>query len=527
MSREQWWANRPPLPELWWLMLRDEWPGVLALFVVTVVLCACRRAACRRSPPAPAQLERGQFGRGKVVLVAAGGEHTVVLADDKALWVRGYGGRGELGLGDTNDKLAPTRPAQAPLAATSTTFRRRPCARSPLPPVPLATPTATMRVGALASSPASARGEMKSTMASPDPAFTRGDTESLQQDFDSLHLHLAEEAECATRVCCNVMEHRISAAARPSNKTVEGGTRTEHAVEKSKSSKTSFESMVAIFGTPPTSTWLSATSRSEDVDQASMLQARTISLGRMDAEDARRSRRDRTAVDKHNRQAIAEADEHKRNDVETVQSAIKPARRRRGPVSDTRASMMTSHDMLPRRTELHQLHPPSSTPGPTPPVGLTFRRVNTAARPTQRAPAGPEPVELPAGADRALARPLQRMTANTTSHAPPTPMGFRAFRAPDLEPVELPGPAGAARALARPLQRLTANTTSHAPPTPMGFRTFSAPLSQVGRTAAPSGSRRHPSRWSGSGGSVTDYTPVDGSEELGKRYKAVWSIEGH
>ena len=36
---------------------------------------------------APAQLERGQFGGGKVVLVAAGADHTVALAEDGTLWV--------------------------------------------------------------------------------------------------------------------------------------------------------------------------------------------------------------------------------------------------------------------------------------------------------------------------------------------------------------------------------------------------------------------------------------------------------
>ena len=58
---------------------------------------------------APEKLGRWQFGGGKVVLVAAGEGHTVALTEDGVLWVWGYGNSGQLGLGDTNNRLVPTR----------------------------------------------------------------------------------------------------------------------------------------------------------------------------------------------------------------------------------------------------------------------------------------------------------------------------------------------------------------------------------------------------------------------------------
>ena len=58
---------------------------------------------------APVKLERWQFGAGKVVLVAAGNGHTVALTKDGVLWVWGDGSCGQLGLGDTNHRLVPTR----------------------------------------------------------------------------------------------------------------------------------------------------------------------------------------------------------------------------------------------------------------------------------------------------------------------------------------------------------------------------------------------------------------------------------
>ena len=58
---------------------------------------------------APTQLGRGQFGGGRVVLMAAGVLHTVALTEGGVLWVWGRGSGGQLGLGDTNNRLVPTR----------------------------------------------------------------------------------------------------------------------------------------------------------------------------------------------------------------------------------------------------------------------------------------------------------------------------------------------------------------------------------------------------------------------------------
>ena len=58
---------------------------------------------------APAGLGRSQFAGGKIVSVDAGWAHTVALAEDGVLWVWGHGGWGRLGLGDTEDRLVPTR----------------------------------------------------------------------------------------------------------------------------------------------------------------------------------------------------------------------------------------------------------------------------------------------------------------------------------------------------------------------------------------------------------------------------------
>eukprot|EP00277_Geminigera_cryophila_P014150 CAMPEP_0179452312 /NCGR_PEP_ID=MMETSP0799-20121207/36202_1 /TAXON_ID=46947 /ORGANISM="Geminigera cryophila, Strain CCMP2564" /LENGTH=313 /DNA_ID=CAMNT_0021248117 /DNA_START=33 /DNA_END=970 /DNA_ORIENTATION=+ len=46
--------------------------------------------------------------RAAVVLVAAGGEHTVAVTIKGELWVCGHGGFGQLGLGDRVNRLAPT-----------------------------------------------------------------------------------------------------------------------------------------------------------------------------------------------------------------------------------------------------------------------------------------------------------------------------------------------------------------------------------------------------------------------------------
>ena len=58
---------------------------------------------------APAQLGRGQFGGGRIVFVAAGGLHTVAVTEGGVLWVWGDGSCGQLGLGDRDSRLVPTR----------------------------------------------------------------------------------------------------------------------------------------------------------------------------------------------------------------------------------------------------------------------------------------------------------------------------------------------------------------------------------------------------------------------------------
>jgi len=57
----------------------------------------------------PAQLGREHFGGGKIVFVAAGAAHTASLAEGGVLWVWGFGHRGQLGLGDKDNRLVPTR----------------------------------------------------------------------------------------------------------------------------------------------------------------------------------------------------------------------------------------------------------------------------------------------------------------------------------------------------------------------------------------------------------------------------------
>ena len=54
---------------------------------------------------APARLGREQFGGGQIVFVAAGGMHTVALAEGGVLWAWGRGIRGQLGLGDRGSRL--------------------------------------------------------------------------------------------------------------------------------------------------------------------------------------------------------------------------------------------------------------------------------------------------------------------------------------------------------------------------------------------------------------------------------------
>ena len=62
-ERELWWASRPPPMELWWLMLRDEWHGVLALVVAAVAFCAFARVLWPRLRPPPPLRPRGAASR--------------------------------------------------------------------------------------------------------------------------------------------------------------------------------------------------------------------------------------------------------------------------------------------------------------------------------------------------------------------------------------------------------------------------------------------------------------------------------
>tara|TARA_B100001142_G_scaffold321015_1_gene367042 strand:- start:7678 stop:9135 length:1458 start_codon:yes stop_codon:yes gene_type:complete len=57
---------------------------------------------------APRQVEAGRFGSEKVVFVAAGGDRTVAVTAGGRLYTWGYSGYGQLGHGDTDSRLVPT-----------------------------------------------------------------------------------------------------------------------------------------------------------------------------------------------------------------------------------------------------------------------------------------------------------------------------------------------------------------------------------------------------------------------------------
>ena len=59
----------------------------------------------------PTHLAGEALGGGSVVVVAAAGLHTLAVVDDGSLWVWGFGGRGQLGLGDNANRLAPVKVA--------------------------------------------------------------------------------------------------------------------------------------------------------------------------------------------------------------------------------------------------------------------------------------------------------------------------------------------------------------------------------------------------------------------------------
>ena len=56
----------------------------------------------------------GQFGGRKAVMLAAGDADTMTVTEDGAVWACGYGGSGQLGVGDTDDRLTPVRVGAGP-----------------------------------------------------------------------------------------------------------------------------------------------------------------------------------------------------------------------------------------------------------------------------------------------------------------------------------------------------------------------------------------------------------------------------
>ena len=59
----------------------------------------------------PTQLTVEAMGGARLVMVVTGGDHTVAVAHDGALWVWGHGEYGQLGLGVADNRLVPTRVA--------------------------------------------------------------------------------------------------------------------------------------------------------------------------------------------------------------------------------------------------------------------------------------------------------------------------------------------------------------------------------------------------------------------------------
>ena len=56
----------------------------------------------------PTLLAAEVFKGSKIVTVATKGLHTMAVGVDGALWAWGWGSSGQLGLGDTNNRLVPT-----------------------------------------------------------------------------------------------------------------------------------------------------------------------------------------------------------------------------------------------------------------------------------------------------------------------------------------------------------------------------------------------------------------------------------
>jgi alpha-tubulin suppressor-like RCC1 family protein len=56
----------------------------------------------------PTLLAADVFEDSNIMTVAAGGDHTMAVGEHGALWAWGLGSSGQLGLGDTNERLVPT-----------------------------------------------------------------------------------------------------------------------------------------------------------------------------------------------------------------------------------------------------------------------------------------------------------------------------------------------------------------------------------------------------------------------------------
>eukprot|EP00802_Teleaulax_amphioxeia_P010551 Tamp_10579.p1 GENE.Tamp_10579~~Tamp_10579.p1 ORF type:complete len:468 (-),score=54.70 Tamp_10579:235-1638(-) len=66
-----------------------------------------------RDQKLPRQIAREQFAGANALVAAAGFAHTVVVTADAGLWVWGSGFRGQLGLGDSRNRVSPTRISNA------------------------------------------------------------------------------------------------------------------------------------------------------------------------------------------------------------------------------------------------------------------------------------------------------------------------------------------------------------------------------------------------------------------------------
>ena len=208
-------------------------------------------------------------------------------------------------LADTEVAPPPTPPAESPARRHTPSYERMMASTREAPPTPVRDLNnnlklkqqdgghRTTRREELLRRQKTAKAEPQaphtSSAAAPAPrraaAPRRGDTQSLQPDFDCLHLAAEAGTHESDLPAAGALFQATARSSRASNKTVEAGTSTEHAFEKSKSSTESFENMVATFGTPPHFSPLAALSRTSYVDQARASQSRTTSQ-RTDANGA-------------------------------------------------------------------------------------------------------------------------------------------------------------------------------------------------------------------------------------------------